>query len=297
MTCRGRTPKANTCGGNGWCRSLRELALRRKNGNVTFVNTENPSQAVYGVKSWDASTWDADSIHGCIGDDYGYYPDSQSPYHNITSAAFWNQGRPEEGNDIRNNGNMQCPFGLDIREYEIYLKNGSYDYIDDTQFNANHTFARQRVYCTANAGSFRLNFRNESTNDIAYDASPQTLMAALESLTSIGKVDVTLNPSSTETSTVCSSDASDNHYFQVWFVTERGPLPLMLIDDNSLSHGTAVVLDVDHRVSGAGTMKECSGKGECNRATGICECWPYWGSSDGYGNIGIRNDCGYSLIA
>ena len=261
------------------------------------MNTENAAGAVYGIKEWDATTWDADSIHGCIGDDYGYYPDTHSPLHNITTATFWNQGGPEEGSDIRNSGNMECPFGLDMREYEIYLKNGSYNYINPTQVNSNQTIARQRVYCTAEGGTFKLNFRNKTTVNIAYDATPETALAALQDLTSIGQVNVTLNPNSGETAKVCSATASDYHFFMVWFGTERGPLPLMEIKDNALTHSTAVNLNVDHQVSGAGTMRECSGKGECNRATGICECWPNWGSSDGYGNIGIRNDCGFSLIA
>lgn len=297
MTCRGRTPTENTCGGNGWCRSLKELSHLRKNGDVEYVNSDELA-SVYGTKEWDVETWDADSIHGCVGDDYGYYPDTQSPLHNITSAAFWNQGGPEEGSDIRNAGNMECAYGLDIREYEIYLKNGSWPTPDPGDFNANHTIARNRVACTADAGTFTLNFRNQTTVAIAYDATPETAATALEALTTIGEVKITLDPSSSENSAVCSATDTDNHYFMVWFLTERGLVPDLNIAVDSVTHSSATkVLAVSERIEGMGTVKECSGKGECNRATGLCECWPHWGSSDGYGNIGVRNDCGFSTIA
>ena len=101
---------------------------------------------------------------------------------------------------------------------------------------------------------------------------------------------------SSETVNVCSTDANDDHFFDVIFLTEKGPLPLLNVMNNDLSHGTAMKLLVQEYNAGRGTMKECSGKGECNRSTGECECWPYWGSSDGAGNRGIRGDCGYSLI-
>lgn len=264
---------------------------------MQYVNSDELA-SVYGTKEWDMATWDADSIHGCVGDDYGYYPDAQSPLHNITSAAFWNQQGPEEGSDIRNAGTFECVYGLDIREYEIYLKNGSWPTPDPGDFNANHTLARNRVACTADSGTFRLNFRNQTTVPIDYDATPETAVAALGGLTSIGEVKVTLDPSSSETNAVCSTDDTDNHYFMVWFLTEKGIIPDLKIVENSVAHSSSTaVLAVTERVVGMGTMKECSGKGECNRATGLCECWPNWGSSDGYGNIGIRNDCGFSTIA
>ena len=44
-------------------------------------------------------------------------------------------------------------------------------------------------------------------------------------------------------------------------------------------------------------LYECSGHGVCDKTNGKCNCWEYWGSSDGYsGAIGTSDDCGYNLI-
>lgn len=51
-------------------------------------------------------------------------------------------------------------------------------------------------------------------------------------------------------------------------------------------------------------MYECSNQGFCNRTTGVCDCLSYFSatnkqltyyssSSDGYGNIGTKANCGY----
>ena len=41
--------------------------------------------------------------------------------------------------------------------------------------------------------------------------------------------------------------------------------------------------------------KECSGRGLCNDEKGVCECFDQYGASDGAGNKGTREDCGYIL--
>ena len=42
-----------------------------------------------------------------------------------------------------------------------------------------------------------------------------------------------------------------------------------------------------------GTLAVCSGNGLCDYTTGRCKCGPGWGPSDGYGNSGPRDDCGF----
>ena len=41
---------------------------------------------------------------------------------------------------------------------------------------------------------------------------------------------------------------------------------------------------------------ECSGRGQCQNATGTCQCFAGYGSSDGRGREGTRADCGYQLM-
>lgn len=55
--------------------------------------------------------------------------------------------------------------------------------------------------------------------------------------------------------------------------------------------------DVDNIYSFTGTMEnsECSERGLCNHATGECECFVGFGSSDSNGNSGGRGDCGHRI--
>lgn len=49
--------------------------------------------------------------------------------------------------------------------------------------------------------------------------------------------------------------------------------------------------------AGTNQYAECSNHGICNYATGICDCFDGYGSSDGFGNVGTRGDCGYMFSA
>lgn len=40
---------------------------------------------------------------------------------------------------------------------------------------------------------------------------------------------------------------------------------------------------------------ECSGRGLCDRVSGVCNCFYGYASSDGLGNRGTRGDCGYRV--
>eukprot|EP00985_Skeletonema_marinoi_P026896 scaffold21272_cov73-Skeletonema_marinoi.AAC.1 len=39
-------------------------------------------------------------------------------------------------------------------------------------------------------------------------------------------------------------------------------------------------------------LYSCSNKGLCDHSTGLCKCFAGWGSSDGSGSYGPKNDCG-----
>jgi hypothetical protein len=50
-------------------------------------------------------------------------------------------------------------------------------------------------------------------------------------------------------------------------------------------------------VKGTKEALDCAGRGTCNRKEGVCECFNTNGdgyaSSNGYGEAGVRGDCGY----
>ena len=277
MSCRGQTTKHNVCNGNGRCLSMRELSKKRKGIDLDFK-----ADADYGKKLWDRLTWDADMITGCSADEYGYYPGTTHNISNTQQAGTEDYGQ-----------HLECPFGLDLREHETYLTNATGVFGNSTLKSVRE---EQRIYCTANSGSFTLSFRNHTTDLIAYDATPQRVELALEALVSIGQVSVFVMEGSDSPSKMCNNNAATSHYVDVRFDTELSVVPNMVIGTDTTTHGSAKALFLIQKTVGSGTLKECSGKGECDRQNGVCKCWPNWGSSDGFGNRGTRGDCGYTLI-
>ena len=83
-----------------------------------------------------------------------------------------------------------------------------------------------------------------------------------------------------------------------------GNLPdLVLI--NSVRNGTGGLLhDHFNLTTNKGTKENavCSNHGLCEHETGTCKCFATsvgiytWDSSDGYGNRGLRGDCGYKVL-
>jgi len=284
MSCGGQTLDYNACSGNGRCLTMRELARARKT-----VELDADAAAVYGSKLWSAATWDADMAQGCRADEYGYVPGT---LHNI-SNTYTNLGQ----------SGLECPYGIDllssIHNNDAAKANdtnlaGRLSWIDPRKWGREE----QKVLCTANAGSFTLTFRNYTTALLAFNAGAADAKAALEALPSVGEVEVTIFAGSDAPTLLCSNTAATNHYFEVLFLTELSNTPLLKVHvSDSLTHGTAKVLAAQRTgYRGLGTLKECSGKGECNRRTGECVCWPHWGSSDGFGGRGTHGDCGFSLV-
>jgi hypothetical protein len=119
-------------------------------------------------------------------------------------------------------------------------------------------------------------------------------------LGSIGQVSISSDDGAdTSVATVCNT-ATAASAVTIEFLTELSDQPLLVMTEDannplSLSSGS-VIFSISETRKGSGRFLECSGKGSCNRQTGVCECWPYWGSSDGRGNEGNRGDCGFNLI-
>lgn len=130
------------CGDGGRCMTMAEAAGTRTNNGV-------PSETEYGSDPTSASTWDADRIRGCICD-----------------AARHGFPQGNEGESPGRSGFdcslRTCPFG-------------------DDPNTAGQT-EQQALTCNATSGSFTLTFRGETTAVVAFDASLDSLDAALEEL-------------------------------------------------------------------------------------------------------------------
>ena len=94
------------------------------------------------------------------------------------------------------------------------------------------------------------------------------------------------NPIS-DVSVACASAPGTVNFIE--FGTNFGDLPELVITSTALSSPTVSVAE---DVKGRKEDSECSEKGICDRATGICKCFSGYTTSDGYGNPGLRGDCG-----
>jgi hypothetical protein len=157
---------------------------------------------------------------------------------------------------------------------------------DDPQTHA-QLDEKQIISCTdANGiGSISFKFREETTLvPIGPTATTAEVKAALETLDSIGVVSVDrVVPQSQDS--LCTPSGNQ---FAITFDTEHGNLPLLqLVFQNIDSIG------VVENVAGTKEAIECSGRGICDEANGLCQCFYGYGSSDGMGGPGSKGDCGY----
>jgi len=166
----------------------------------------------------------------------------------------------------------------------------------------------QLLVCTATSGTFRLSFRSvlgdvPCTDSLPTTASADDIKTALESLETIGTVDVSLIDTATSggaASTACS--AGGDTVISVRFVTDLGDVPNLKVDVSTLSGGSIAVysdgsaytanLYTVTSVAGTTVPEVCSNRGVCDTALGICNCFSGFGSSDGTNSPGSIPNCG-----
>jgi len=245
----------NTCSGHGQCLSMSKLAIDTDyNGDAT--------EFTYGADPNEPTTWDADRIFGCKCDD------------------GW------EGYDC---SKRKCQWGDDP---------GTYDDWPELQL----------LLCTGDEGTFDLTFRQQILEDIPWNTTAQLLEEDLESLTTLHDITISLE-SSTGTingdSSVCTADGTT--LIHVEFTGTPGDVPPITVDYTNLyitatsfqgsfnTYNSGATDPILNRLSKDGTTEvaECNNRGWCNHITGRCECFAGFTSSDGSGNYGENNDCGF----
>jgi len=238
------------CHGIGKCLSMRQLAPLE----TDLQGTSDPQ--VYGTLPNSTIAWDADVIHGCSCDTYGYL----ESYHHLRDSTNYMCTE------------FTCPLG---DNYRTHARNAS-------------MFEVQNLSCTATPGTyngtFTLTFRGQTTSEIQGNSTAAEVEASLEALSTIGDVRVWSIP---EDGFVCTSSGSN---FRIEFRTELGDLPELIVEYIRFGSG---YIEVYEEQKGNKDNIECSDHGLCNYETGDCECFLYYISSDADGNSGNRGDCGY----
>lgn len=243
----------------------------RELGRYSRNSDNDISPVIYGSTPLNRYTWDADMIQGCVADQYGYFHDTKNDIlANIPTA---------NGSALNE---LMCPWGYNRRLEDV----SGYG----TTSNQSFVVDIQKIFCYASSGYFRLAFRGVRTEKIYPTDTLASLQTKLQTLQTIGKLDVFDN--TTLVNTVCDSSFYTN--ITVHFLTETGSLPLLKVVDNTLD--SSAKISVGRRRASRGLVYECAGNGLCDRSTGICHCFPGYGSSDGFGNQGTHGDCGYNLV-
>lgn len=154
----------------------------------------------------------------------------------------------------------------------------------------------QIMDCSATSGVFRLNFRDETSALIGYDATTTEVKAALEALTTIGQVSV-------EYSNGDAACVGAGNAITITFETQHGDIPDLAVFGSTLDVDIDLYTDGDSSVvsgvaSVTGTKEDdvCNGRGQCSITTGDCVCDSGFSSSDGTGTNteGSTGDCGYT---
>ncbi|KAG5185323.1 tenascin-like protein [Tribonema minus] len=147
----------------------------------------------------------------------------------------------------------------------------------------------QRLRCVdagAAVTGVMVQFRGAYTAALGLGATAAQIKAALEALDTIDDVTVSCGPTH---DALC---ATTGDLCTVEFLTDTGDLPEMTVTN---AGNGAVAVRADTLQQGTREDDVCSHRGLCNEATGECECFAGFGSSDGRGGQGTKGDCGYML--
>jgi len=179
----------------------------------------------------------------------------------------------------------------------------------------------QSFVCTAGVGELVFEFRQKTTMTVKVGATRAELVQALESLDSISAGGLQVEYSEVVEHRTCPKNwkggdgaakclqyqadhdmmcnVDGNNTVIVTFLQEHGDLPPITVTGTG-PHKDKVDVDADgtgaYSRTGTKESVECSGRGLCDRNTGLCKCYAGYASSDGRGGKGDLRDCGHQKL-
>ncbi|GMH97410.1 hypothetical protein TrVE_jg7680 [Triparma verrucosa] len=177
--------------------------------------------------------------------------------------------------------------------YDCSLKSCPYGNDPENDSFASQYNELQKVTCdesTGTDGSFFLTFRQKASAALAYNAKVADVKTALEALSTdfaAIRVNVYLEDDTADATTTPVCSAGGTKFF-VEFLRPTGNVPLMVPTSENLEEVSVAVAR-----EGSKEWIECSGRGICDHETGLCTCSVGFMASDGQGNSGTFQDCGY----
>jgi len=255
-----RTVCPQSCSGHGQCLSMIDMATYAK------TSDGDPRPQTYGLNPNNHYTWDGPQLYGCVCD-AGY-----------------------TGHDC---SQQTCIVGEDItdREARPFLHDEVQSLVCESLHPSHDTW-------------FRLMFRGSVTPPIHFSTLAHDLQSVMTSLPSIGHIDILF-------SGVQVCEPPPGNRIQFVFKTEHGDIPAIQVlpedgwTDTQLRfrsgdhtylktapYGFTAIHTAEEQ-KGTTRTQECSGRGLCDRDSGICMCFEGFGSSNGMRGPGDRADCGW----
>lgn len=168
------------------------------------------------------------------------------------------------------------------------------------------------------AAVFTLSYQGATTRLLHGTDSVQTIQAALEALPTLENMAVSFESASGSLDTLCADGPTPGvaasvggNIVAITFKALQAPAYELKLRDSAGAplqglQATKIVMAVagaSLQRSGDGaylqsttSTKEhatCSGRGNCDTATGTCQCYMGYGTSDGRNNVGDNGDCGH----
>lgn len=158
----------------------------------------------------------------------------------------------------------------------------------------------QQLSCSDSndSGTFELTFRDQ-TATVQVTNTAVDLESILNDLSTIESVSVSYTdpniyvgaPGLLADSLQVCRDVGQQ--IEIEFLSPTGDVPEVIVTNTHSDIDG--ILSMSTLISGTKEYIECSGRGGCNKDTGLCQCFHGYGSSDGQGNVGTRDDCGYKV--